>query len=118
MYYQVVDQGGRAGNYLETSGSALIAYAMCKGAPEGRFAQYGKETYAGIVRHALSGEGESLRLGGICLSAGLGPADNLRRDGSFGSYISEPVVENDAKGAAPLLLCHAELLRLSGREGK
>ena len=116
MYFQVVDQGTRAGNYLETSGSALIAYAMCKGAklgaPEKRFAQYGKETYAGIVRHALSGEGETLRLGGICLSAGLGPAGNLRRDGSFDYYISEPVVENDAKGAAPLLLCHAELLRL------
>ena len=118
MYYQVVDQGGRQGNYPETSGSALIAYAMCKGARlgalDGCFAAYGKETYAGILKNALSGEGETLRLRGICLSAGLGPADNPRRDGSYAYYISEPVVENDAKGAAPLLMCCAELLRLSG----
>ena len=81
---------------------------------DGCFAAYGKETYAGILKNALFGEGETLRLRGICLSAGLGPADNPRRDGSYAYYISEPVVENDAKGAAPLLMCRAELLRLSG----
>ena len=32
MYWQVVDCGGREGNYLETSGSSMIAYAMMKGA--------------------------------------------------------------------------------------
>ena len=32
MYYQVVDCGGKEGNYLETSGSSMIAYAMLKGA--------------------------------------------------------------------------------------
>ena len=31
MYWQVIDQGGRAGNYLESSGSSMIAYAMLKG---------------------------------------------------------------------------------------
>jgi unsaturated rhamnogalacturonyl hydrolase len=32
MYYQVVDQAGREGNYQESSGSSMIAYAMLKGA--------------------------------------------------------------------------------------
>ena len=32
MFWQVVDCGKREGNYLETSGSAMIAYAMMKGA--------------------------------------------------------------------------------------
>ena len=50
-------------------------------------------------------------VGGICLVAGLGPEDNRRRDGSYEYYISEPVVENDAKGVAPFLLAYTEILQ-------
>ena len=46
-----------------------------------------------------------------CLVAGLGPENNRRRDGSYEYYISEPVVENDAKGLAPFLMCYTELLQ-------
>ena len=108
MYYQVVDQGGREGNYLETSGSSMIAYAMPKGARLGvlpkDYARLGKKTFDGIIRRYLKAEGERVELGGICLVAGLGPADNLRRDGSYADSISEPVVKNDAKGVAPFVM--------------
>ena len=120
MYYQVVDQGGREGNYLETSGSSMIAYAMMKGARLGvleeKYAQLGKRTFDGICGKylSISPEGE-LDLGGICLVAGLGPEDNRRRDGSFEYYISEPVVNNDAKGVAPFVLCYTEVKRLIGK---
>ncbi len=54
LYYQVVDQGGRAGNYLETSGSSMMAYAMLKGARLGvlgpEYAQLGRKTFDGILR--------------------------------------------------------------------
>ena len=43
--------------------------------------------------------------------AGLGPENNRRRDGSYEYYISEPIVENDAKGLAPFLMCYTELLQ-------
>lgn len=116
IYYQVVNMPGREGNYPETSGSSMLAYAMLKGARLGvlpeRFAEYGKETFDGIcTRYLKSTESGDLNLSGICLVAGLGPADNLRRDGSFEYYISEPVVENDAKGVAPFVLCYTEILR-------
>ena len=115
MYYQVVDQGGRAGNYLETSGSCMIAYAMLKGVRLGwldpSLGQLGKRTFDGILRRYLKAEGEDVELGGICLVAGLGPADNLRRDGSYEYYISEPVVKNDAKGVAPFVMCYTEVIR-------
>ena len=115
MYYQVVDQGGRAGNYLETSGSSMIAYAMCKGVRLGvlpkEYAALGKRTFDGILRRYFKAEGEDVELGGICLVAGLGPANDLRRDGSYGYYISEPVVKNDAKGVAPLVMCYTEVIR-------
>lgn len=116
MYWQVVDQPGREGNYLETSGSAMIAYAMLKGARLGildkKFAELGKGTFDGICEKYLDvNDDGDLNLGGICLVAGLGPADNPRRDGSFEYYISEPIVENDAKGVAPFILCYTEILR-------
>lgn len=115
MYYQVVDQGGREGNYLETSGSSMIAYAMLKGARLGviakEYAAQGRKTFDGIVNRYLSFNGDALNLGGICLVAGLGPQDNRRRDGSYAYYISEPVVSNDAKGVAPLVMCYTEICR-------
>ena len=116
MYYQVVDQGTREGNYLESSGSSMIAYAMLKGARlgvlSGEFQAQGKKTFDGIVKNCLTLSGEHLSLDHICLVAGLGPEDNRRRDGTFEYYISEPVVKDDAKGVAPFLLCYTEVKRL------
>lgn len=116
MYWQVPDQGGREGNYLETSGSSMIAYAMLKGARLGvlgkEYVAKGQKTFNGIVEKYLSFTGEELNLGGICLVAGLGPEKNPRRDGSYEYYISEPIVENDAKGVAPFILCYTEVKRL------
>ena len=119
LYWQVVDQPGREGNYLETSGSSMIAYAQLKGARLGVldkcYATLGKETFDGICDKYLTiSESGELNLGGICLVAGLGPENNPRRDGSYEYYISEPIVENDAKGVAPFILCYTEILRSRG----
>ena len=116
MFWQVVDCGKREGNYLETSGSAMIAYAMMKGARLGlvdkRFAATGRRIFEGICREYLSERDGKLNLGGICLMAGLGPESNRRRDGTYEYYISEPVVENDAKGTGPFVMAYTELLQL------
>ncbi len=115
MYYQVVNRGRRAGNYLETSGSSMVAYAMLKGARLGylnkKYAAKGKKTFDGICNQYLSAESGSLNLGGICIMAGLGPDEKPWRDGSYKYYLSEPIVENDAKGVAPFLLCYTEIIR-------
>lgn len=117
MFWQVVDQGGREGNYLETSGSSMIAYAMLKGERLGilpkEYAAKGTKAFHGITEKYLSFQDGTLNLGGICLVAGLGPENNRRRDGSYEYYISEPVVENDAKGVAPFLLLFTEIKRRS-----
>jgi len=117
MYWQVPDQGGREGNYLETSGSAMLAYAMLKGARLGvldkSYAAKGQKTFDGIMGKYLTFTESGLDLGGICLVAGLGPENNRRRDGSYAYYISEPVVENDAKGVAPFVLAYTEIKRLA-----
>lgn len=115
LYWQVVDQGGREGNYLESSGSSMIACGMLKGARLGILdkacADLGLKTFHTLTDRLAWKDGEP-ELGGICLVAGLGPENNRRRDGSFEYYISEPVVANDAKGVAPFVLCYTETLRL------
>ena len=117
MYLQVVNQRGREGNYPETSGSAMVACAMLRGARMGvleeKFREQGRKTFDGIVRDHLKVRDGMVELDNICLVAGLGPEDNRRRDGSYGYYISEPVVSNDAKGAAPFVLCYTEIRRLN-----
>ncbi len=55
LYYQVVDRAEAEGNYQESSGSAMIAYAMLKGARLGilpeTFAEKGRKTFEGLVEH-------------------------------------------------------------------
>ncbi len=114
MFYQIVDKKDDERNYLETSGTALIAYGLLKGVRLGylpkRFEEMGKRAFDGITEKYLSrNEDGSPKLGGICLVAGLGGAQH--RDGSLDYYFSEPVVENEAKGVAPLILAYTEILR-------
>lgn len=120
MYYQVVDRASENGNYLETSGSSMIAYAMLKGARLGvlekKYAAQGQKTFDGIVKRYLKFDNGQMELGGICLVAGLGPESDRRRDGTYAYYISEPIVKNDAKGVAPLVMCYMEVKRLTSQE--
>ena len=115
MLWQVPHRIGDAGNYPETSGSAMVAYFYIKGARLGilekAYAAVGKDMFDSICRRYLTEQDGKLNLGGICLVAGLGPENNRRRDGSYGYYISEPVVENDAKGLAPFLMTYTELIQ-------
>ena len=116
MFYQVVDQGDKKGKYLETSGSSMIAYAILKGtrleALPPRYRQIGVDIFNGIAKKYLTIKDGELNLGGICLSAGLGPENNTRRDGTFEYYISEPIVENDAKGVGPFILAYTEMKKI------
>ena len=116
MFYQVPNFPGREKNYLETSGSSMIAYAILKGVrlralPE-RYREIGLGIFNGICQRYMTVKNGDLNLGGICLVAGLGPENNLRRDGTYEYYMSEPIVENDAKGVGPFIMAYTEVKRL------
>ena len=124
MWYQVPALSGRESpvpdtsrNYLETSGSAIMSYSLLKGFRTGvlsdeKYQLAGKKAFEGIVSTYLSTDGGVLSLKGICLVAGLGPEKDRRRDGSFDYYMSEPVVEDDAKGVGPFILAYNEYKQL------
>ena len=116
LWYQLPALGGKEPNYLETSGSSIMAYCLLKGVRLGflpeSYREYGLKAFQGVCDMYLKEKDGKLSLGGICLVAGLGPESDKRRDGSFEYYMSEPIVEDDAKGVGPLLLAYTELRRL------
>jgi len=114
LWYQVLDQPSRAGNYLEASASAMFVYALAKGVRQGylppSLKAVAERGYTGLVEHLVEEDGGGLvSLGGICQVAGLG--GKQQRDGSFEYYMREPVVKDDYKGVGPLLLASLELGR-------
>ena len=120
LFYQVIDQPDLPGNYLETSGSAMIAYALLKGV---RLRMLDAERYAPIGRNILCAleagkmrmDHGTLHLKDICRTAGLGPADDLRRNGTPAYYVSEPIVEDNAHGSAALIMAYSQERMLSGK---
>lgn len=130
MFYQLIDKGPevfylndkyitgglRKRNYLETSGSSMISYALLKGARLGildsKYRVVGEEVFTGIRENYLwENFIGGLSLGGICITAGLGPENNTRRDGTPEYYLSEEVVTDDAKGVGPFIMAYIELIK-------
>ncbi|MGL5433840.1 MAG: glycoside hydrolase family 88/105 protein [Lachnospiraceae bacterium] len=112
MWYQVVNRGGINPNYLETSGTAIFAFAIMKSVRLGFLDQsyftYGRKAFDGTCEKYLSEHDGELQLDGICLVAGLGNTE--MREGTFEYYMREPIVKNEAKGVAPLILAYIEIL--------
>ena len=112
LWYQVLDQGNRPGNYLEASASCMFIYAIAKGVRRGylasRFLELAAKGYRGVLGNLIEiDERGWVNLNGTCGVGGLG--GNPYRDGSFEYYIGEPVVTNDYKGVGPFILASAEM---------
>lgn len=104
MLYQIIDVRNDR-NYLETSGSCMFAYGLLKAKRLGMLDEYslGMDIFNSILDKKFDGK----NLKDICLVAGL---DNTRRNGSFDYYMSEPVVDNEAKGVAPFIMAYSETI--------
>lgn len=124
VWYDVLDvQDPR--NYLEATCSSMFAYCLLKGARLGylddSFRQAGIRAYNGIIREFVRVNADkTLSLTRCCEVSGLGPAPgpyvktpNLRRDGSFDYYMSEPIHDNDAKGVGPFVWASLEMEQLN-----
>ena len=119
MFLQVVDMPELEGNYSETSGSAMVAYALMKGArlqmlPE-EYWEKGREILNGIEDTYLKNEDGAFHLYGICASAGLGPGPDNRSDrtGTPAYYLSEKRMTDNQHGAGACMMAVSELLRRS-----
>lgn len=116
MWFQIVDKGGNPENYLESSGTLMLAYAILKGVRLGylpkEYAKYGKSAFDSTIQRYLREVSGEVLLGGICKSAGLGknPDTGIIRDGSYEYYIhGERIVNNNGHGVAPLFMAYNEI---------
>lgn len=118
LFLQVIDHPEAEGNYAETSGSAMIAYALMKGVEMGalsaeRYAPIGRDIFERLVQEKLlAGEDGALHLTDICWVAGLGPGE--KRDGSVAYYLSEPRVSDDSKGVGPFMMAYSQWIKGAG----
>ncbi len=116
LWYLVLDQGKRTGNYLEASAAGMFIYAISKGIRKGYLGESFKgmvnKAYDGLIERLIEvGQDGTVNINGTCLTAGLG--DRPNRDGSFEYYISEPIVANDLKGIAAFILASVEMESLN-----
>ncbi len=127
LWYQVMDQPGHEGNYLESTCSSMFAYVLLKANRMGylgeKYREAGIKAYKGIIKNFIRINADrTISLTQCCEVAGLGPGlsdkvrkaapkvkENRRRDGSYQYYLSEPIRDNDAKGVGPFIWASLEM---------
>lgn len=118
LWYQVMDQNGREGNYLEASASCMLTYALAKGLRLRYLAELDRSVieraYDGILNRLVTEDEKGIHLHHICHGAGLG--GKKYRDGSYAYYISEEIVSDAQMGVAPFLLASIEMEKLGAGE--
>jgi unsaturated rhamnogalacturonyl hydrolase len=118
LWYQVIDQGKRDGNYLEGSASAMYAYFLLKAATKGyidkKYLASGERAYQGILKNLIKVDDKGVvSITQVCAVAGLGGTPY--RDGTYEYYISEPKRDNDPKAVGPFIMASLEYEGLKGK---
>jgi unsaturated rhamnogalacturonyl hydrolase len=118
LWYQIVDNQDREGNYIETSASSMFIYAFAKGYNKDylneNFLSSAIESYQNLIQDFfIKNDKEIYILKNVCSVSGLG--GNPYRDGSVDYYISEPKRDNDFKGYGPLVLASCEIVKSTSR---
>ena len=120
LWWQVLDQPNRAGNYLESSASSMFVYSLAAGVRLGyldrKYAAVARRGYEGMLAQFIEIDPASgnVSLKDTCQVAGLG--GRPYRDGSYAYYIREPRISNDPKGVAPFILAAMEMERAPKRD--
>ena len=112
LYYQVLDQGNREGNYLEASCSAMFTYAFAAGSKRGyldeKYLDIAGKTFDSYVKQFVITDDDGLpTITSVCEVAGLG--GNPYRDGSYDYYVNERKRNNDPKAMASFIMAAIEL---------
>lgn len=115
IWWNLPHKAGQAGNYLESSSSAMFVYFLAKGLNDGvlpaepRYRQGAIRGFEGLLQQTVViDNGDKMQLTQLIQVAGLSNG----RDGSAAYYAAEPVYRNDSKGTAPFIMAGVQLARL------
>jgi unsaturated rhamnogalacturonyl hydrolase len=111
VWFQVMDEPTRKGNYLESSASSMFTYFLVKGVKRGyidkKYMATAKRGYDGIIKRVIKVDDQGqTHITEVCSVAGLG--GNPYRDGTFEYYVSEPKRDNDPKAVGPFIMLALE----------
>jgi unsaturated rhamnogalacturonyl hydrolase len=111
VWYQILDQGDREGNYLESTASSMFAYFLLKSIQRGyldtSYLESAKKAYRGIIdTFIVENSDGTITMIQSCAGAGLG--GDPYRDGSFEYYIGTAISENDPKATGPFIMASIE----------
>lgn len=112
LWYQVIDQPEREGNFPEASVTTQCMYAYAKAVNKGyiepKYKEVAEKAFEGLKKTLLiTNEDGTLTLTRCCQVGGLG--GNPYRDGSFEYYIGEKMRDNDSKATGPFIMGCLEL---------
>lgn len=121
LWWQVVDMGGKEGNYLEASASSMYTYFLVKAAKKGyidqNYMQHAQKGYNGIVNNLIKENKDgTISITQVCAVAGLG--GDPYRSGSYEYYINEERRDNDPKAVAPFIMASLEFEELNRTAAK
>ncbi len=107
LWYQVMDQPKREGNYFEGSGSSMFSYFLLKAVKNGyidkTYLANAKKGYQGILDHLIKTDSDGVvSITQVCGVAGLG--GDPYRDGSYEYYVNEIIRDNDPKAVGPFIM--------------
>ena len=113
LFYQLIALPRVEGNYLETSGSLMVAYSIIKACRlelllSDKYLRTGEEIFLAVLDRQMTFHDGRFHLGGTCEVAGLGPRHE--RNGSVEYYLSEKIVEDDPKAQGVLMMTYGEYL--------
>jgi unsaturated rhamnogalacturonyl hydrolase len=114
MWYQVTDMGTKKDNYLESTGTAMFAYAFAKGVNKGylpaKYKKAANKAFDGLTKQLIKVDQDgTITITQACAVAGLGGTPY--RDGSYDYYVHEKKKDNDPKVTGPFILAALELNR-------
>lgn len=102
MWYNVVNRSSDLdGNRLETSGSAMMAYALMKAYNNGyvsdaKYGEAGLSAFNGIVENKIQGAEGDYKVVDIYQKSGVGTSDEY--------YCTNPYTDDEAKGTGALIM--------------
>jgi unsaturated rhamnogalacturonyl hydrolase len=111
LWYQVIDKPNKPGNWIETSCSAMFAYAFAKGQRKGyldaSFTSIAKKAYKGLTDRYLYTDVENKLY--LDQTVKVGTLNPKFSRGDFEYYVTTERRINDYKGLAALLYASIEL---------
>lgn len=101
MWYNVVNNYKLSGNKLETSVSAMMAYALMKAYNNGyvtdaKYGQAGLAAFNGVIANKVTGSEGNYTVADIYQKSGVGDSDKY--------YTQNKYVADEAKGVGPLIM--------------